>query len=668
MPEPTLLIRGSIVTKDINIKNQIPRDYIIQRLTDQSKIKHKIFVIKSGTGSGKSTVLPSSVFLSPNNNKRVAVTEISRATAEEIPYDIISRSKGTFEMGENIGFQTGLINKAPSKGKSLIFMTVGVLYMHIISYKPEQFMRKYSYIFIDEVHKYDLMTDMMLKEIKRFYTAHANNPECPIFVLMSATLDQEELLNYFGMPPTQYIEVEGAKGNKIEEVWPSTTVANTFASIAQICKANKGKEIIVFCPTSKYISDLNRFLSNDDTNIPVIEILSKTIAQGDVKQLFTKSKNGRIILATNAVETGLTLPHLDIIIDTGLHFSVSFNPQYNANVRTLAAITKASAMQRRGRVGRVNPGTWYPLYTKDTFEAMLPQNYAEMYTTHDISKTILNMIATHQEPEMEVTSTLKSGKTKTFTTKRDFDPATLGMIHNPTSESWQYTFQELYQAGFINGDWKLTASGWFATKFRKLNTQQCRMILSAIYYQIPPAIALLSAAILASGGGYVPSDNILYKESDIINHILWFIKFKQTTEKKSMNWTREWCDNNKVNYEKMINTIELFYEILFESNAAGIKAPLDPLLLEDSFDRKNLKRAIYEGFRSNLMIWNDYLNSYVTNYKNNKIGFSRRSHVQPVNNFAITNEIACVGSQSFETGDFITLLDDIQDTIDLLFI
>ena len=41
-------------------------------------------------------------------------------------------------------------------------------------------------------------------------------------------------------------------------------------------------------------------------------------------------------------------------------------------------ITKASARQRKGRVGRVSPGEWYPLYTPGIFE-MLPDYEQRLY-------------------------------------------------------------------------------------------------------------------------------------------------------------------------------------------------------------------------------------------------------------------------------------------------
>ena len=197
---PSLLKRGSLeipadatAIKAQQLKNSIPKQYIADYInsTQANSPGDKFFVIKSGTGSGKSTTLPTALM---ERGRTVAVTEPQRLTAEEIPYDIISYDK-KFVMGENIGYQTSLINRNPSKG--VVFMTTGILMMQLLMWPPEKFLNRYSTIMVDEVHKHDLLTDILLRLLKQFITKHWNNKLCPVVIVMSATMDQKKYMDYF---------------------------------------------------------------------------------------------------------------------------------------------------------------------------------------------------------------------------------------------------------------------------------------------------------------------------------------------------------------------------------------------------------------------------------------------------------------------------------------
>ena len=74
----------------------------------------------------------------------------------------------------------------------------------------------------------------------------------------------------------------------------------------------------------------------------------------------THSQRRRVILATNVAETSITLPGITAVVDTGL-----VRQRIHQNRRIVLAlrpISEASAEQRRGRAGRLGPGTCYRLW------------------------------------------------------------------------------------------------------------------------------------------------------------------------------------------------------------------------------------------------------------------------------------------------------------------
>jgi len=61
----------------------------------------------------------------------------------------------------------------------------------------------------------------------------------------------------------------------------------------------------------------------------------------------------KIIIATNAAESSLTLPDVDFLIDLGQCKSMRYDSKAHKNVLLNTWISKASATQRAGRTGRV---------------------------------------------------------------------------------------------------------------------------------------------------------------------------------------------------------------------------------------------------------------------------------------------------------------------------
>jgi HrpA-like RNA helicase len=65
----------------------------------------------------------------------------------------------------------------------------------------------------------------------------------------------------------------------------------------------------------------------------------------------------RVIIATNAAESSITLPDCDHVICTGLQKQITYNASSHRQMLLPCWISRASARQRSGRVGRVRPGT-----------------------------------------------------------------------------------------------------------------------------------------------------------------------------------------------------------------------------------------------------------------------------------------------------------------------
>ncbi len=70
------------------------------------------------------------------------------------------------------------------------------------------------------------------------------------------------------------------------------------------------------------------------------------------------SKDGRrmVCFSTNIAESGVTLPGVTAVVDTGRELFFAYDLELKANVITTSWVSKASQQQRKGRAGRTAPG------------------------------------------------------------------------------------------------------------------------------------------------------------------------------------------------------------------------------------------------------------------------------------------------------------------------
>ena len=149
------------------------------------------------------------------------------------------------------------------------------------------------------------------------------------------------------------------------------------ATVAHVAKNTKSGDILVFVPG---------FMEIDKTSDLLIERkpLGLNAESGDFKLFKLHSTRGelndevfkpilpgcrRIVVSTNIAESSITLPQVEHVIDMGkvryyTHDHLSGDREYAARW-----ISKASSKQRLGRAGRVLPGTYYALFTRERYEA-----------------------------------------------------------------------------------------------------------------------------------------------------------------------------------------------------------------------------------------------------------------------------------------------------------
>jgi ATP-dependent RNA helicase DHX29 len=133
--------------------------------------------------------------------------------------------------------------------------------------------------------------------------------------------------------------------------------------------------VLVFLPGIAEIRQVNDLLGGHPSfnRQWLIYPLHSTISSEDQQAAFLMPPPGvrKIVLATNIAETGVTIPDITCVIDTGKHKEMRFDERRQLSRLTQSFISRANAKQRRGRAGRVQEGLCFHLFTKHRHDTLM---------------------------------------------------------------------------------------------------------------------------------------------------------------------------------------------------------------------------------------------------------------------------------------------------------
>lgn len=141
--------------------------------------------------------------------------------------------------------------------------------------------------------------------------------------------------------------------------------------------------VLIFLPGLAHIQQLYDLLSNDrrfySERYQVIALHSVLSTQDQAAAFMLPPPGVRkIVLATNIAETGITIPDVVFVIDTGRTKENKYHESSQMSSLVETFVSKASALQRQGRAGRVRDGFCFRLYTRERFEGFLEYSVPEI--------------------------------------------------------------------------------------------------------------------------------------------------------------------------------------------------------------------------------------------------------------------------------------------------
>lgn len=103
--------------------------------------------------------------------------------------------------------------------------------------------------------------------------------------------------------------------------------------------------------------------------------LHGSLSSAEQTKVFSRPPSGmrKIVLSTNIAETSVTIDDVTWVIESGKMKEMSYNISSRMSTLSQTWISKASASQRAGRAGRVQPGKCFHLYSRRFSDKKQPQ-------------------------------------------------------------------------------------------------------------------------------------------------------------------------------------------------------------------------------------------------------------------------------------------------------
>eukprot|EP00930_Biecheleria_cincta_P040679 TRINITY_DN27868_c0_g1_i1.p1 TRINITY_DN27868_c0_g1~~TRINITY_DN27868_c0_g1_i1.p1 ORF type:complete len:986 (+),score=128.47 TRINITY_DN27868_c0_g1_i1:179-3136(+) len=409
------------------------KDWII------ASIRHnKVTVISGDTGCGKSTLIPQLVCdaegLVPDD-KVIVCTEPRRVAAITLA-EYVSKDRRQM-LGDEVGYQIRFINKFTETTR-LIYATTAIVLRRL---HTEPTLESIGVLIIDEVHERDVYTDFLLLLLRESlgasrmnhlklvlmsatlraedFAAYFSGLDCraplrpvhipghmfPVQVFYFE--DACEWLGYCppgsGGSPGQLRVVHEALARQSSKAGdPEDQACSTYSErTLKACSLWKEKQvyvdlieklvlyfhrsaprgegaILVFLPGWGEIRKVYARLLHTKECFTLIALHSLMTPEQQ-HRAFEKAAVGRrkVVLSTNIAEASVTIDDVVYVIDSGVRKERCYDPDLGVSVLETTMVTKANAVQRRGRAGRCQEGLVVHLFPSYEFESFsdfpLPQ-------------------------------------------------------------------------------------------------------------------------------------------------------------------------------------------------------------------------------------------------------------------------------------------------------
>ncbi len=444
----------------------LPIDSVLPELVSNLQRHHKL-VVQAPPGAGKTTRIPLALLEQPWLTGKILLIQPRRLAV----YGAARRMAFTLQEkpGATVGYRTRYDQKTSAQTR-IDVVTEGI-FLRQIQNDPE--LNGVGTIIFDEFHERAVTIDLGLAFALESQAALRDDLR---ILVMSATLDGARLSAWLDAPLLQsdgrLFPVETRYAPLPVNTYPEQHTTN----VIQRALASDSGNLLVFLPGFREQQRVKQRLEENGLPDNVsVHLLHAALPQDEQEQAIAPTAAGqrKVVLSTNVAETSVTIEGIRVVIDSGQVRVARYDERSGMERLHTETISAASAEQRRGRAGRVEPGVCYRLWSETAQTQLQPFTEPEMLHA-DLAPVALELC--------------QWGTT---------DPAQLPLLNPPPADRYQRALQLLTDLDALDAQHRITAEG---RQLAQLGMQPrlAKLVWSQRKTERAHA-ALASAAIIAEG-------------------------------------------------------------------------------------------------------------------------------------------------------------------------
>ena len=285
------------------------------------------------------------------------------------------------------------------------------------------------------------------------------------------------------------------------------------------------------------------------------------------------------MLSTNVAETSLTVPGIRYVIDSGVARISRYSYRTKEQRLPVEAISQASANQRAGRCGRIEPGTCIRLYEEQDFLSRSEFTDPEIRRTN-LAAVILQML------------NLRLGDIRKFP-----------FVDAPDDRFVKDGYTLLSELGAVDNAKKITSTGRTMARL-PVDPRIGRMLIAAGRRNCATEMMVVAAALTVADPRERPQEKQQAAaekhrqwaddDSDFATLINLWNGFEVQRQELSQNQLRKWCKKNYLSYMRMREWRDIHRQLHLMLRDMDISTNSEPA----SYDA--LHKAILSGMLSHI--------------------------------------------------------------------